>query len=83
MTFKIKTLHETVKENATETAFHMGQKENGKTHELRLSIGDYVYMQRDPMGAGKFQVIFNGPFIVNNKPSLHLIKLRDPTEKRI
>ncbi|CAC5391981.1 unnamed protein product [Mytilus coruscus] len=85
LTCKLNTTHETVSNNAIASGLQMEEKENLKTNtsNLKLSIGDYVYLQREPTGVRrKFQPIFDGPYIVNNIPSSHLIKLRDPTGKR-
>ncbi|CAG2246046.1 unnamed protein product [Mytilus edulis] len=83
LTCKLNTIHEIVSNNAIASGLQMEEKENLKTNNLKLSIGDYVYLQREPTGVGrKFQPIFDGPYVVINIPSSHLIKLRDPTRKR-
>ena len=39
-------------------------------------------MLRDPTGVvSKFQAIFDGPLIVNNKPSPHITKLENSTKE--
>ncbi|CAC5370267.1 unnamed protein product [Mytilus coruscus] len=72
-------------EKNVETASNIVQVryQNLKTNNLRLTIGDYVYLQREPTGVGrKFQPIFDSPYVVINIPSSHLFKLCDPTRKR-
>jgi hypothetical protein len=79
----LNTINDIVYENAKESGQQMEEKENMKTNELKLQIGDYVYLQCQPTCAGrKFKPIFEGPFAVNNIISAHLIKLRDPTGKK-
>lgn len=83
LTSRLDTINDIVYENARASGQQMEEKENVNTNELKLQVGDYVYLQREPTGAGrKFQPIFEGPFAVNNIPSSHLIKLRDPAGKR-
>jgi len=48
----------------------MDGKENLKTNELKLQIGDYVYLQR------KFKPIFEGPFALNNILSSPIVMKR-------
>ena len=57
---------------------------NEKMHELKLSVGDFVYLLKDHAGPGqKFKHTYDGPFVVNKLSSPHLIVLRDPTGNRI
>ncbi|CAC5385704.1 unnamed protein product [Mytilus coruscus] len=61
----------------------MVERVNKTTSPLKLSIGDYVYLHDEPTRQGqKLQAKFSGPFIVDNIPSPHLIKIRDPENKR-
>ena len=39
-----------IRENATKAGESMKERENQKTNPLRLDIGDYVYMMKDPTG---------------------------------
>ena len=82
-TERLSVISDTVKQNAQYSGFKMQERENQKVNELKLSIGDYVYLQKTPTGQGrKLQALFDGPYIVNKILSDHLIKLRDPAGKR-
>ncbi|CAC5418269.1 unnamed protein product [Mytilus coruscus] len=61
----------------------MVERVNKTTSPLKLSVGDYVYLHDEPTGQGrKLQAKYTGPFIVDNIPSPHLIKIRDPENER-
>ncbi|VDI22280.1 Hypothetical predicted protein [Mytilus galloprovincialis] len=83
LTDRLKTVWEMVVKNAQYSGEKMEENANIKLNELKVSIGDYVYLQRTLTGQGrKFQPLYDGPFVVNSIPSPHLIKLRDPSGKR-
>ena len=76
-------IREQVKANTLVAQKKMETIENENIHELKLSVGNYMYFTREPVGQGrKFQHTFDRPFVVNNIPSPHMILLRDPTGKR-
>lgn len=75
-------IRELVKANTLVAQKKMETIENEDIHELKLSVGNYVYFTREPVGQGrKFQHTFDRPFVVNNIPSTHMVLLRDPTGK--
>ena len=83
LTNRLKFIHEQVKSNVSKAQHKMQECCNEKVHELHLSVGDYVYMQREPVGQGqKFQPIYDGPFVVTTLDSEHMVYLRDPAGKR-
>ena len=45
------TINDIVYENAKASGQQMEEKENMKTNELKLQIGDYVYLQCQPTDA--------------------------------
>jgi hypothetical protein len=49
----LNTINDIVYENAKASGQQMEEKENMKTNELKLQIGDYVYLQCQPTGAGR------------------------------
>ena len=80
---RLETVRNIVKENSTISQQKMENIVNEKVHEIKLSIGDYVYLERESNGQGrKFKNTYDGPFTVNSIPSPHLILLRDPEGKR-
>jgi hypothetical protein len=46
----LNTINDIVYENAKASGQQMEEKENMKTNELKLQIGDYVYLQCQPTG---------------------------------
>ena len=50
---KLNTINDIVYENSKASGQQMEEKENMKTNELKLQIGDYVYLQCQPTGAGR------------------------------
>ncbi|CAC5413986.1 unnamed protein product [Mytilus coruscus] len=80
---KLYTIRKEVQINVEKTNAKMVERVNKTTSPLKLSVGDYVYLHDEPTGQGqKLQAKFSGPFIVDNIPSPHLIKIRDPENKR-
>ncbi|CAC5414951.1 unnamed protein product [Mytilus coruscus] len=80
---RLEIIWEMIVQNAKASGEKMEENANFKLNELKLSIGDYVYLQRTLTGQGtKFQPLYDRPFVVNSIPSPHLIKLRDPSGKR-
>ncbi|CAC5408702.1 unnamed protein product [Mytilus coruscus] len=80
---RLDTIRTSVKEHSIEAQDRIGKATNAKTNELELSVGDYVYLQIEQQGQGrKFKQSYDGPFVVTNIPSEHLILLRDPNGKR-
>ena len=80
ITQKIHQIRDIVKENSELSGLKMEERENQIIHPLKLSIGDYVYLHKEPVGPGrKLQPIFSGPYVVTQKHSNHLVKLRDPS----
>ena len=72
-------IREQVKANTLVAQQKMETIENENMHELKLSVGNYVYLTREPGGQGrKCQHTFDGPFVVNNIPSSHIVLLRVP-----
>lgn len=56
----------------------MTERENVKANELKLSVGDFVYMLKDAVGPGKkLQPKYSGPFVIQELLSTHLVKLKD------
>lgn len=69
-----------VKCNTLKAQEKMEVLSNEKVRELKLSVGDFVYLLKDPEGPGqKFKQTYDGPFLINKLSSPHLIVLRDPT----
>ncbi|CAC5405680.1 unnamed protein product [Mytilus coruscus] len=80
---KLNTIRKEVQINVEKANAKMVERVNKTTSPLKLSVGDYVYLHDEPTGQGqKLQAKFSGPFIVDNIPSPHLIKIRDPENKR-
>ncbi|CAC5388215.1 unnamed protein product [Mytilus coruscus] len=80
---RLNIIREHVKLNTLVAQWKMVETENKNAHELDLTVGDNVYLSREPVGQGrKFQHIYDGPFTVTFHPSAHLVLLRDPTGKR-
>ncbi|CAC5414790.1 unnamed protein product [Mytilus coruscus] len=80
---RLDKIRNSVKEHSIEAQVRMEKATNAKTNELELSVGDYVYLQIEQQGQGrKFKQTYDGPFVVTNIPSEHLILLRDPNGKR-
>lgn len=80
---RLTVIREQVKANTLVAQKKMETIENENIHELKLSVGNYMYFTREPVGQGrKFQHTFDRPFVVNNIPSPHMVLLRDPTGKR-
>ncbi|VDH94330.1 Hypothetical predicted protein [Mytilus galloprovincialis] len=80
---RLNIIREHVKLNTLVAQRKMVETENKNAHELDLTVGDNVYLSREPVGQGrKFQHIYDGPFTVTCLPSAHLVILRDPTGKR-
>ena len=72
-------IREQVKANTLVAQQKMETIENENMHELKLSVGNYVYLTREPGGQGrKCQHTFDEPFVVNNIPSSHIVLLRVP-----
>lgn len=79
---RLTVIRELVKANTLVAQKKMETIENENIHELKLSVGNYIYFTREPVGQGrKFQHTFDRPFVVNNIPSTHMVLLRDPTGK--
>ena len=77
---RLTAIREEVKCNTLKAQEKMEVLSNEKVHELKLSVGDFVYLLKDPAGPGqKFKHTYDGPFVVNKLSSPHLIVLRDPT----
>ncbi|CAC5411039.1 unnamed protein product [Mytilus coruscus] len=80
---RLDTIRTSVKEHSIAAQDRMEKATNAKTNELELSVGDYVYLQIEQQGQGKkFKPTYDGPFVITNIPSEHLILLRDPNGKR-
>ncbi|VDI12320.1 Hypothetical predicted protein [Mytilus galloprovincialis] len=80
---RLDTIRTSVKEHSIKAQDRMEKATNAKTNELELSVGDYVYLQIEQQGQGrKFKQTYDGPFVVTNIPSEHLILLRDPNGKQ-
>lgn len=80
---RISIIREQVKTNCLKAQEKMETIENIDAHELKLKVGDYVYLSRDPVGKGrKFQNTCDGPYVVTSPPSAHMVCLRDPSNKR-
>ncbi|CAG2243081.1 unnamed protein product [Mytilus edulis] len=61
---KLDIIREEIRTNAQRSGELMMDRYNKKTNPLYLSVGDYVYMLKDPSGPGrKFQPKYSGPFI--------------------
>lgn len=75
---KLNLIREEVKENALKAGELMKERENKKTNPLRLNVGDFVYMLKEPTGQGrKLQPKYSGPFVVHKIDSPHIVTLRD------
>ena len=62
----------------------MVERYNRKSNPLHLSVGDYVYMLKDPTGQGrKLQSKYSGPYVVQSIKSGYLVRLKDPTTDKI
>ena len=80
---RLTVIRQQVKANILVTQKKMETIENENIHELKVSVRNYVYLTREPVGQGrKCQHTFDGPFVVNNIPRPHMVILRDPTGKR-
>ncbi|XP_063411582.1 uncharacterized protein LOC134694500 [Mytilus trossulus] len=80
---RLNIIREHVNLNTLVAQRKMVEIENKNAHELDLTVGDNVYLSREPVGQGrKFQHIYDGPFTVTCLPSAHLVILRDPIGKR-
>lgn len=83
LTGRLKIIRDTVKDNLEISKSKMLANKNQKINEIEIKVGDYVYMDDIPTGQGrKLKPIFSGPYVVHEKVSDHLIKLRDPTGKK-
>ncbi|CAC5366810.1 unnamed protein product [Mytilus coruscus] len=80
---KLNTIRKEVQINVEQANGKMVERVYKTTSPLKLSVGDYVYLHDEPTGQGrKLQAKYTGPFIVDNIPSPHLIKIIDPENKR-
>jgi len=76
---KVMAIRSEIQLNAEKSGEVMKERYNGKVNPLRLTIGDYVYLSKEPTGRGKkFQPKYAGPYIVNKLPSPHMVILREP-----
>ena len=80
---KLQTIRTEVRTNIEKANEKMINRVNKTASPLNVSIGDYVYLNEEPTGQGrKLQARYTGPFIVNDLPSPHMVKLRDPANKK-
>ncbi|CAC5394519.1 unnamed protein product [Mytilus coruscus] len=62
----------------------MIERANQKAHNLSLEKGDYVYLGKDPRGAGqKFKLKHAGPYIIHRINSPHLYSLMEPKTNKV
>ena len=82
---KLDIIRNQVHDNAMESQIKMIERANTDTHNLLLTEGDYVYLAKDPTGAGqKFKFKHAGPYVIDKVNSPHLYVLMDPiTNKKI
>lgn len=82
-TSRLKIIHTDIFENIKKSQAKMEKQANEKLHEIKVSVGDYVYLAKEPTGQGqKLKPNFEGPFIVHAVLSNHRVNLRDPKAKR-
>ena len=80
---KLRIIREAILTNIEKSQKAMEQRENSRLCEIKLTTGDYVYLSKELTGQGrKLKPNFDGPYIVHEIVSDHLIKLRDPSGKR-
>ncbi|VDI12053.1 Hypothetical predicted protein [Mytilus galloprovincialis] len=79
---RLNIIREHVKLNTLVAQRKMVETENKNAHELDLTVGDNVYLSREPVGQGrKFQHIYDGPFTVTCLPSAHLVIFKRSNRK--
>ena len=80
---RLNTIRKAIVANIKRAQSNMEQRKNRVTGELTLTTGDYVYLSVEPTRQGhKLKPIYEGPFVVNEVLSDHMIRLRDPEWKR-
>ena len=62
---RLSFIRDQVRENILKSQDKMENRENEKVNEIKLSVGEYVYLQKEPVGQGrKFKRNYDGPFVV-------------------
>ncbi|CAC5403777.1 unnamed protein product [Mytilus coruscus] len=81
---KLEFIRNQVRENSEKSKISMIERANQKAHNLSLEKGDYVYLGKDPRGAGqKFKLKHAGPYIIHRINSPHLYSLIEPKTNKV
>lgn len=79
---KMKIIHDNVRQNALKAQQTMCKRENVSSNLLEVAVGDYVYLRVEPTGKGqKLQNMYEGPFVIHEILSPHIVKLKDSKSK--
>ena len=75
----VEKIREQVKLNTEKAHAEMIRKANAQTHAISVEIGDYVYLAANSSVLGsKLNDKFEGPFVIHEIISPHMVKLRNP-----
>ncbi|CAC5366602.1 unnamed protein product [Mytilus coruscus] len=81
---KLEFIRNQVRENSEKSKISMIERANQTAHNLSLEKGDYVYLGKDPRGAGqKFKLKQAGPYIIHRIDSPHLYSLMEPKTNKV
>ncbi|CAC5414436.1 unnamed protein product [Mytilus coruscus] len=81
---KLEFIRNQVRENSEKSKISMIERPNQTAHNLSLEKGDYVYLGKDPRGAGqKFKLNQTGPYIIHRIDSPHLYSLMEPKTNKV
>jgi hypothetical protein len=76
---KIELIRDDIVINPQKSEEQMKERYNKKVNPLCLTIGDFVYLLKEPIGPGKkFKPKYSGLFVVYKLLLNHMVTVRDP-----
>ncbi|VDI41968.1 Hypothetical predicted protein [Mytilus galloprovincialis] len=80
---KLEFIRKQVRENSEKSKISMIERANQKAHNLSLEKGDYVYLGKDPRGAGqKFKLKHAGPYFNSSNRQSSSLFVNGPKYKQ-
>jgi hypothetical protein len=81
---KLSLIRTIAKENALKKTTKMVDTVNSNARDVRFNKSDYVFLQIESTGEGqKFQNRYDGPYVIEELPSPHMVQLRDPHKNKL
>ena len=76
---KLEIIRDEVKTNTQKAYATMCAKANANVHPINVEKGDYVYLSHGDTAIGsKLDYRFQGPFVIHDVTSTHIVTLKDP-----